>query len=837
MQNDEVIELLYDKLSAYIDYLKIDVHNGKFKCPRKEHVDSDPSCSIVPHNPVIWHCFGCLTSGNIFTLANIIEGLPLDPPDFWNITVPHLCKIFEIPYEPKELDDNTKEKYQRLRAYKDAASIVCSYPENPEALIYKYLEKRNWNIKTAKLLGIGCVESIDDYLKQMERLGWKKDYLMISELLNKNIFNKNNLIFVVTDDKNKPIGFAARNMNWKKLGKNDTPSPKYINSQNSIIYTKGNILYNLYNAKPFAPPLWIVEGYGDCAKMYECGITNVVAIGSTALTDHNSYSHIELLKRHGINDIILTFDNDDGGQAGLERSLEILNEYKSFNVRICCISGAKDPDEFITKHGIEKFKELTLLKPFNYKLSRFPFDTSGAEISKKMVKYISAEHSIIDQHDMITILAQKTGIPYTIIEKEVGILSGAKDFQKHKEFIEEQEKGIRELRKCKNMMEWCQILELRHKEAQNRIDTSEYTDADLEQYKQRLIKLKNEFSTNKEPGFSCGKFRKIQYHLDGIPKRASYMGLAGLSNIGKTSFLRSLSWEMLHNNSDILIIFMSIDDPLQKIIPAYMSLYTGLEISEISKARKRIWDNEQKKDLFIKGWKKFEELSDRLIVKDISDGMTTIALEKYIKYYMKTYPDKKLFVMVDNFHKLADFSEMNDKSKFTAISSRIKEISIKYDIPILCVFELRKLADYSRTPTLQDVKETVSIEYDCDLIWLMHQEMHIQPSTNRAWYMKDENGNSVKMPVVDLFFAKNKESDFKGCIPLKFKPNVSRFDETTPEEDDILEGGGNKKSKSIKVPMDNIAIEVEKTKETMQKNFDFMNNSNEIKPRKDTSAW
>jgi len=268
-----------------------------------------------------------------------------------------------------------------------------------------------------------------------------------------------------------------------------------------------------------------------------------------------------------------------------------------------------------------------------------------------------------------------------------------------------------------------------------------------------------------------------------------------------------------------------------------MSLYTGLEISEISKARKRIWDNEQKKDLFIKGWKKFEELSDRLIVKDISDGMTTIALEKYIKYYMKTYPDKKLFVMVDNFHKLADFSEMNDKSKFTAISSRIKEISIKYDIPILCVFELRKLADYSRTPTLQDVKETVSIEYDCDLIWLMHQEMHIQPSTNRAWYMKDENGNSVKMPVVDLFFAKNKESDFKGCIPLKFKPNVSRFDETTPEEDDILEGGGNKKSKSIEVPMDNIAIEVEKTKETMQKNFDFMNNSNEIKPRKDTSAW
>ena len=804
---DEILETLYNKLPEYIvDHLKLVMDKRKyFKCPTGRHKDESPSCHIMPHKPQVWHCFGCGESSNIFGLAHLIEKLPADGEEFWTETVPHLCKVLKVDYEPVDLDQPTKDKYRRLRAYKDAAAIICNYPEDKDALIYKYLKERNWSIETAKLLGIGYIESFDTYIENMKKLGWKEDYLMTIELMNKKLISKKNLMFIVCDERNRPVGFAARDMFWKPPAKD-----KYINSSTSIIYQKGEILYNLKNALITTPPLWIVEGYGDCVKMWDSGIRNVAAIGSTFFTNTEQYSHVDLLERNGITDVILALDGDESGRLGIDRALDILCGTSKFNIRICRLPEGYDPDSYISEFGPEKLLKLPLMKPFEYKLSLYPHDADKNEICKDMVKFIDAEKSTIIQHNMIKVLSERTDVPYNVIEKDIRLLAGDRDWQRHQEFKEYQDKTRKEILRAKNMEELSLRLTSKTNELQQLVDLRNDESPGFQDYKKRLMDLKERCETTIDPGYTCGKFRKLEKHLDGFTKHAAMIGLAGISNIGKTSWVRAFTLELLRKNPDLIVLFMSIDDALSKIVPAYIALDTGLSILDISRSRKRIWDNETKKNQSINGWARFMALSNRLIITDIVNGGTTHTLEKHIKQCRQKFPDKKVLAIVDNFHKLRDFPEMGTESRtrYTAISSRIKDLTTIYDMPIINVLELRKSENFKQRPNLQDIKDTIDIEYDCDLIWIMHQDMHVNPGTHLKWKTKEGR----EMPIVELHFAKNKLSDYKGKYTLKFMTNMSKFDETTEGDLEAIgeienpEGKvgpkGNKTTEWIETPVD-----------------------------------
>jgi DNA primase len=792
VENKEIIDILSGKLSEYIiNHLKLDLKSNEFfKCPTGKHEDGIPSCHVNPRNTETWHCFGCNASGNIFHLAHFYEGLPINGMEFWTKNVAHLAKLFNIPYNPDDINEDLKEKYEMYRAYKDAASILCTYPENPESLIYQYLKERGWNKEIAQTLMIGCVENKDDFIAKMEALGWRKDYLMQIELMNGYILNKDNLIFVVCDDKGRPCGFAARDMKWFK-GKtysDGKPAPKYLNSRTSLIYQKGNILYNFYQAKTFTPPLWIFEGYADSVTAYEGKLFNACGIGSTNFTDNEDASHVELLKKYNVNDIILCLDNDSGGITGMNHTLEILCEYKNFNVRVCVIpEGHDDPDNYIRKFGIDAFLKLPLLKPFNYKLSLYKFDADKTKIVQEMVEYIATEKSPAEQSNMVSALSARTDFPIEIIDREVRNLTSQQDFQKHMEFKELQEQIDKDIKRAKNLSDLAQRVTRRKNELDEKIDAEDFSRNDMESYHIRITELKEEIAADVDPGFNCGKYQELSRNLEGIPKKASMIGLAGISNIGKTSFMRSLTLELAKKNEDILVIVMSIDDPFQKVIPGYLSLLTGLSISDIRRARKRIWNNPGKMELWKEGWRQFNALSENLVVRDIEDGSTTVALEKCIKYYKQRLPNKKLFCVVDNFHKLRDFPDLSERSKYTAISGRIKDLTTIYNIPILNVLELRKFMQSVNRPTIQDIKDTIDIEYDCDVIWLMHQELHINPSTDDVWVGRTDYDNK-DMPINELQYAKNKESGWKGIQRFRFRTDHSEFYEISEEEYNNIKG-------------------------------------------------
>src|SRR5262249_41586673 len=160
---------------------------------------------------------------------------------------------------------------------------------------------------------------------------------------------RSRLMFPITDSQNRPIAFGGR-----IIGEGE---PKYLNSPETAIYTKGRNLYGLALAKNdirTAGFAILVEGYLDCLIPYQHGVRNIVASLGTALTD----GQVRLLRRYMENpQIVVNFDPDSAGQRATMRSIEVLLS-EGFKVNILKLPSDKDPDEFVRAHGVDQFKLL-----------------------------------------------------------------------------------------------------------------------------------------------------------------------------------------------------------------------------------------------------------------------------------------------------------------------------------------------------------------------------------------------------------------------------------------------------------------------------------------------
>ena len=154
-------------------------------------------------------------------------------------------------------------------------------------------------------------------------------------------------MFPIQDVRNRVIAFGGRVL--------DDSKPKYINSPENIVYSKGRNLFGLNVARKNNPGLLdrilIVEGYMDAISLYQRGITNVVASLGTALTD----SQGRLLRKNA-KQVILGYDSDGPGQEAIIRGMDILKNM-GVDIRVLQISGAKDPDEYVIKYGADRFKQ------------------------------------------------------------------------------------------------------------------------------------------------------------------------------------------------------------------------------------------------------------------------------------------------------------------------------------------------------------------------------------------------------------------------------------------------------------------------------------------------
>lgn len=346
--SDELIEEIknnndiVDVISQYM-VLKRSGRNYFGLCPF--HNEKSPSFSVSPDKQ-IFHCFGCGVGGNVFHFVSKIEGTGFKE------SVEMLADRAGITLPVLESEGDNKLQELKSKVYEINKETAYFYHENlykPSAkLAQEYVKKRKLDNSTLKNFVIGYSGKFDELYKFLKQKGFKDEEILASSLVNKTDKGqfidrfRNRLMFPIQDVRGRFIAFGGRVL--------DDSKPKYINSPENIVYSKGRHLFGLYNAKKGdTKKIIMVEGYMDAISLHQRGITNAVASLGTALTEAQG----RLLRRTA-EQVIIGYDADGAGQAATLRGLEILSNL-GCDIRILQIEGAKDPDEFVTKYGKERF--------------------------------------------------------------------------------------------------------------------------------------------------------------------------------------------------------------------------------------------------------------------------------------------------------------------------------------------------------------------------------------------------------------------------------------------------------------------------------------------------
>ena len=448
-QNNDVVDII----SQYV-HLTRKGRNYFGLCPF--HSEKSPSFSVSPDRQ-IFHCFGCGVGGNVYTFLMKIEGITFKE------SLEQLAERANIQLPTLENNADTAREELKAKVYKVNEFAAEFYHKNlyqPVAKIgQEYVKKRRMNQETLEAYRIGFSGRFDELYKALKAEGFGEKEILESGLVNKRDNGtyidryRERLIFPICDVRGKVIGFGGRILDDSKIKDPKFPQPKYINSPENVVYSKGRHLFGLNVAKKDSTKkLLIVEGYMDVISLHQRGITNVVGALGTALTEQQGW-----LLRKSTEQVILGFDADGAGQTAIARYMEILQKM-GCDMRVLQIEGAKDPDEYIVKFGEGRFKlamdnaiSLVEFKVKNLKKD-FNLESTGDKIKflNEIAKILSKVENTMEREIYIEKIAKGYNISKEAIYAEVNklIYAGSKDekiLQSKKieeKHIEKQEKTI-----------------------------------------------------------------------------------------------------------------------------------------------------------------------------------------------------------------------------------------------------------------------------------------------------------------------------------------------------------------------------------------------------------
>ncbi len=401
---------IVDVISQYV-HLKRSGRNFFGLCPF--HNEKSPSFSVSPDKQ-IFHCFGCGVGGNVITFVSQIEGLNFVE------TVQMLAERANIQLPTLQNNGDTQREILKDKVYKVNEFTAEYYHQNlykPQAkMAQEYVKKRQLTNETLKSFRIGFSGKFDELYQELKKQGFQEQEILESGLVNKNERGqyidryRNRLMFPICDARGRVIAFGGRVL--------DDSKPKYINSPENVVYSKGRHLFGLNVAKKGdTKKLLIVEGYMDVISLHQRGITNVVAPLGTALTEQQGW-----LLRKNSEQIILSFDSDDAGIKAKLRAIDILQNM-GCDLRVIQLEGAKDPDEYILKYGNMRFQNV--------------IDKAFSVVEFK-VKILKKELNLDNTNDKIKFLNEIAKLISKVdntMEREVYIEKIAKEYDISKEAI------------------------------------------------------------------------------------------------------------------------------------------------------------------------------------------------------------------------------------------------------------------------------------------------------------------------------------------------------------------------------------------------------------------
>lgn len=335
---------IVDVISPYVD-LRVRGSTATGLCPF--HNEKTPSFTVYLNNQS-FYCFGCGMGGNVITFIKNIENLD------YSEAVSLLAERSGLALPSDGYDDSIAKMRRRiLDANREAALFYhkCLFtPEGKAGL--DYFNSRALTPETIRHFGLGFApDSWDSLIRHMKKKGYTETELLAADLVKKtkkgNLIDtyRNRAMFPIIDLRGGVTAFGGRVL--------DDSKPKYINTSDTLVYKKSRGIFALNFAKQgTGKTLILCEGYMDVIAYHQAGFTNAVAGLGTAFTPEQA----KLLSKYA-EEIILSYDNDEAGQAAARKAITVLSK-TTLRVKVAKLSGGKDPDEIIKKYGKEKMRSI-----------------------------------------------------------------------------------------------------------------------------------------------------------------------------------------------------------------------------------------------------------------------------------------------------------------------------------------------------------------------------------------------------------------------------------------------------------------------------------------------
>jgi len=418
-------------IGGYIRLRKAGAQNYSGLCPF--HKEKSPSFSVHAGRQ-FYHCFGCGQSGDVFSFVGKIENAGF--PEAVRIVaqkcgIPLPKREFNSPEEAAEAGQRRK----LLDLHETAAAWFEEQLRSSEgALAREYLAGRGVSAEAIKTFRLGYAP--DNFNGLRDRLAplADADTLRASGLFSSkdsedqsgNVvpgrmydrFRKR-VMFPICNESGRVIAFTAR-----ALETGDKAGPKYINSPETPLYSKGQVLFNLDKAKAAVRSMefaLLVEGQMDCISVYMRGIQNVIATSGTAFTEQQ----VGLLRRQTTN-VVVNFDPDAAGANAAEKSIGLLTE-EGFTIKVVTLDGGLDPDRFIRERGVEAYAAAIrgARRQSDYLIERvrqkFPGASPDAKIKQMndLLPHIRRIPQKLERDQFAHDAAQKLGIDSAVLREEL----------------------------------------------------------------------------------------------------------------------------------------------------------------------------------------------------------------------------------------------------------------------------------------------------------------------------------------------------------------------------------------------------------------------------------
>ena len=423
-------------IGGYIRLRKSGAQNYSGLCPF--HKEKSPSFNVHASKQ-FYHCFGCGQSGDIFSFVSKIENLSF-PEAVRAVAVKSGIPLPKREYNSPEEAAEAGTRRKLLDLHEIATVWFEEQLRSPEgALAREYLAGRGVAPEAIKLFRLGYApdnfNALRDYLSpktdaETLRISglvtWKQQDGEAESPQSARLYDRfrKRIMFPIANESGRVIAFTARLLESSGKPSGEKAGPKYLNSPETPLYSKGQVLFNLDKAKAQIRHMefaLLVEGQMDCISVFMRGIQNVIATSGTAFTEQQ----VGLLRRQTTN-VVVNFDPDAAGANAAEKSIALLTE-EGFTIKVVTLDGGLDPDRFIRERGVEAYAAAIrgARRQSDYLIDRarqqFPGSSSDAKIKAMnyLLPHIRRIPQKLERDQFAHDAAQKLGIDSAVLREEL----------------------------------------------------------------------------------------------------------------------------------------------------------------------------------------------------------------------------------------------------------------------------------------------------------------------------------------------------------------------------------------------------------------------------------